>query len=63
MKKDWNLYCEKTFNNLKANSHKNGDHHHVSSGIEQSHEITTLVSLIVEIQITLDYLKIISFIK
>ena len=22
MKKDWKVYCEKTFNNLKANSHK-----------------------------------------
>jgi hypothetical protein len=25
MKKDWNIYCEKTFNNLKSNYHKWGE--------------------------------------
>ncbi len=24
MKKDWTIYCEKTFNNLRANAHKWG---------------------------------------
>ena len=52
MKKDWKVYCEKTFNNLKQ-THINGDHRLTGIGLP-SHEITTLVSLIVEIQIQLE---------